>query len=159
MLTAEDVLNQQFQIVKLREGYDQDEVDDFLDRIGETLAERVGGVPPPAVGPGSATAPAPPASTGPVRVGRALSAGDLVSRVELVRAARVSTAADALGVRLPDGTRVAIVDLRATPDGIELTDRATSSRPNVTSLVADAGSAGAGLEAHCRSRPERRRLQ
>jgi len=120
-MTAQDVLAVRFTATKFRPGYDQDEVDDFLDRIGETLAERVGGVPPPAVGPGSATAPAPPASTGPVRVGRALSAGDLVSRVELVRAARVSTAADALGVRLPDGTRVAIVDLRATPDGIELT--------------------------------------
>lgn len=37
MLTAEDVLNQRFQIVKLREGYDQDEVDDFLDRVVVSL--------------------------------------------------------------------------------------------------------------------------
>lgn len=32
-LTAEDVLNKKFQPTKFREGYDQDEVDDFLDEI------------------------------------------------------------------------------------------------------------------------------
>lgn len=32
-LTAEDVVNKRFQPTKFREGYDQDEVDDFLDEI------------------------------------------------------------------------------------------------------------------------------
>lgn len=32
-LTPEDVVNKRFQITKFREGYDQDEVDDFLDLI------------------------------------------------------------------------------------------------------------------------------
>ena len=37
MLTADDVLNKKFQATKFREGYDQDEVDDFLDDIVNTL--------------------------------------------------------------------------------------------------------------------------
>ena len=37
LLTAEDVLNKKFQPTKFREGYDQDEVDDFLDEIVNTL--------------------------------------------------------------------------------------------------------------------------
>ncbi len=32
-LTAEDVVNKRFQSTKFREGYDQDEVDDFLDEV------------------------------------------------------------------------------------------------------------------------------
>jgi DivIVA domain-containing protein len=32
-LTPEDVVNKRFQITKFREGYDQDEVDDFLDSV------------------------------------------------------------------------------------------------------------------------------
>lgn len=32
-LTPEDVVNKRFQITKFREGYDQDEVDDFLDTV------------------------------------------------------------------------------------------------------------------------------
>jgi DivIVA domain-containing protein len=32
-LTPEDVVNKRFQPTKFREGYDQDEVDDFLDEI------------------------------------------------------------------------------------------------------------------------------
>ena len=37
MLTAEEVLNRKFQATRLREGYDQDEVDDFLDEVVTTL--------------------------------------------------------------------------------------------------------------------------
>ena len=33
LLTADDVLNKKFQPTKFREGYDQDEVDDFLDEV------------------------------------------------------------------------------------------------------------------------------
>ncbi|MCL2467525.1 MAG: DivIVA domain-containing protein [Micrococcales bacterium] len=44
LLTADDVLNKKFQSTKFREGYDQDEVDDFLDEVVATLREvHVGG--------------------------------------------------------------------------------------------------------------------
>ena len=39
LLSTEDVLNKRFSITKFREGYDQDEVDDFLDEIVETLGK------------------------------------------------------------------------------------------------------------------------
>src|SRR5690625_1239235 len=39
LLTAEDVLNKKFQATRMREGYDQDEVDDFLDEVVETFAK------------------------------------------------------------------------------------------------------------------------
>ncbi|MGI6785605.1 MAG: DivIVA domain-containing protein [Gleimia sp.] len=37
LLTTEDVLNKTFQSVKFREGYDQVEVDEFLDEVVETI--------------------------------------------------------------------------------------------------------------------------
>ena len=37
LLTADDVLNKKFQATKFREGYDQDEVDDFLDEVVNAL--------------------------------------------------------------------------------------------------------------------------
>ena len=37
MLTADDVLNHKFAATKFREGYDQGEVDTFLDRVTSTL--------------------------------------------------------------------------------------------------------------------------
>ncbi|ACQ80653.1 DivIVA family protein [Beutenbergia cavernae DSM 12333] len=42
LLTADDVLNKKFQTTKFREGYDQDEVDDFLDEIVNTLRVTAG---------------------------------------------------------------------------------------------------------------------
>ena len=52
-LTPEDVVNKRFQPTKFREGYDQDEVDDFLDEVvvelrrlnqeNEELRSRLGG--------------------------------------------------------------------------------------------------------------------
>lgn len=38
-LTPEDVVNKRFTIVKFREGYDQDEVDDFLDEITKEIRQ------------------------------------------------------------------------------------------------------------------------
>ena len=38
LLTAEDILNKKFQATKFREGYDVEEVDDFLDEVVRTLA-------------------------------------------------------------------------------------------------------------------------
>jgi len=49
-LTPEDVRNKQFSTVRLKEGYDEDEVDEFLDRVrridehalpGATVTHRV----------------------------------------------------------------------------------------------------------------------
>ncbi|WP_083966580.1 DivIVA domain-containing protein [Demequina globuliformis] len=37
LLTAEDVLNKAFSKTKYREGFDQDEVDDFLDEVAQTV--------------------------------------------------------------------------------------------------------------------------
>ena len=39
LLTADEVLNKKFQATKFREGYDQDEVDDFLDEVVNTLRD------------------------------------------------------------------------------------------------------------------------
>lgn len=36
-LTPEDVVNKRFQPTRFREGYDQDEVDDFLDEVVSTM--------------------------------------------------------------------------------------------------------------------------
>ena len=38
-LTADDVLHKKFQSTKFREGYDQDEVDEFLDQIVEAMRD------------------------------------------------------------------------------------------------------------------------
>lgn len=37
LLTTDDIVNKKFQPTKFREGYDQDEVDDFLDEVVNTL--------------------------------------------------------------------------------------------------------------------------
>ena len=47
MTTADEVLNAKFQATKFGAGYDQDEVDDFLDRVVATLRAREGGAPAP----------------------------------------------------------------------------------------------------------------
>ncbi|SEJ46784.1 DivIVA domain-containing protein [Demequina mangrovi] len=39
LLTAEDVLNKAFSKTKYREGFDQDEVDDFLDEVAATISQ------------------------------------------------------------------------------------------------------------------------
>lgn len=67
LLTAEDVLNKAFSKTKYREGFDQDEVDDFLDEVASTIASLTaerdhyaaqlaqgGGAPSPAYGAPSA---------------------------------------------------------------------------------------------------------
>lgn len=37
LLTADDVLNKKFQATKFREGYEQDEIDEYLDELVATL--------------------------------------------------------------------------------------------------------------------------
>ena len=39
LLTADDVLNKKFQATKFREGYEQDEVDEFLDKVVEAMRQ------------------------------------------------------------------------------------------------------------------------
>ncbi|WP_407079869.1 DivIVA domain-containing protein [Arthrobacter jinronghuae] len=41
ILSPEEVINQRFQPTKFREGYAQNEVDDFLDRIATGLRDRI----------------------------------------------------------------------------------------------------------------------
>lgn len=58
-LSPEDVVNKRFQTTKFRDGYDQDQVDDFLDEVvvelrrlnqeNEELRAQLGGAPVPAV--------------------------------------------------------------------------------------------------------------
>ena len=61
LLSAEDVLNKAFSKTKYREGFDQDEVDDFLDEVANTIAqltaERDDLAARVANGPGAAAAP------------------------------------------------------------------------------------------------------
>ncbi|MDJ0338828.1 DivIVA domain-containing protein [Cryobacterium sp. PH31-O1] len=73
-LTPEDVVNKRFQSTKFREGYDQDEVDDFLDEVvvelrrltkeNEELRGQVGG----GASPSAESAPVAAASAEPVVV-------------------------------------------------------------------------------------------
>ena len=73
-LTPEDVVNKRFQPTKFREGYDQDEVDDFLDEVvvelrrldqeNEELRQRLAGAPrSAAAGPAAAAEQPAPAPT------------------------------------------------------------------------------------------------
>ena len=39
LLTADDVLNKKFQATKFREGYEQDEVNEFLDEVVEAMCQ------------------------------------------------------------------------------------------------------------------------
>jgi DivIVA domain-containing protein len=48
-VTADEVLNVQFTSTQLREGYDQDAVDEFLDRVVHTLRALADGTVPPTV--------------------------------------------------------------------------------------------------------------
>ncbi|WP_291377649.1 DivIVA domain-containing protein [Demequina sp.] len=80
LLTAEDVLNKAFSKTKYREGFDQDEVDDFLDEVANSIAAltaerdelqqrlaqaQAGGAVVPAAAPAPAPTPAPAAATAP----------------------------------------------------------------------------------------------
>jgi len=93
LLTTEDVLNKKFQYVKFREGYDQDEVDEFLDEVVSTiyslqmenqdLKEKLEAPEPPApVAAPAVETPAPAAAlTGPQDAESATSMLALAQRV------------------------------------------------------------------------------
>ena len=90
-LTPDDVVTKQFQHVRFKEGFDPDEVDDFLDEIvvewrkaiaendelkAKLAAYESGSAPARAVEPAAAPAPAPaPVSEAPVAATGAASAG------------------------------------------------------------------------------------
>ncbi|WP_428098457.1 DivIVA domain-containing protein [Demequina sp.] len=74
LLTAEDVLNKAFSKTKYREGFDQDEVDDFLDEVANTIAQltaerdelaarAANGAAPAAAAPATPAAEAPPVTS------------------------------------------------------------------------------------------------
>lgn len=97
-LTPEDVVNKRFQSTKFREGYDQDEVDDFLDEIvvelrrltqeNDELRQRLvaadariaelqrgGGAQQPAMAPPAPSIPAPAPAPAPTPMVAPMSAG------------------------------------------------------------------------------------
>ncbi len=77
-LTPEDVVNKRFQTTKFRDGYDQDQVDDFLDEVvvelrrltqeNEELRAQLGQAPVAAVAEAPVAAPVPAAVVEPVSV-------------------------------------------------------------------------------------------
>ena len=98
LLTTEDVLNKKFQYVKFREGYDQDEVDEFLDEVVSTIyslqmenqelkekleaaERRVAELSNSEFTPSETPAPAAPALTGPQDAESATSMLALAQRV------------------------------------------------------------------------------
>ena len=109
MLSADDVLNSKFAATKFRDGYDQDEVDDFLDLVRERLTQGPQDVPvwQPAA-PMTSSAPAP------------IDATSLVMRVQLAHTMRPPGAPDVVTVQFPDGQVRSVTDVRSTPNGIEL---------------------------------------
>ncbi|RLP78072.1 DivIVA domain-containing protein [Mycetocola tolaasinivorans] len=107
-LTPEDVVNKQFQQTKFREGYDQDEVDDFLDEVvvelrrlvqeNQELTERLkaaeSGQPAPAAAPvavapvAAAPVAAVPAPVSAVPAAAAPAGDDAESSSSLLQLAR-----------------------------------------------------------------------
>jgi DivIVA domain-containing protein len=72
LLTAEDVLNKAFSKTKYREGFDQDEVDDFLDEVANTIAQLTAErdeLAARVANGGAAVAPAAPTSEAPTTTG------------------------------------------------------------------------------------------
>ncbi|WP_186813416.1 DivIVA domain-containing protein [Cellulomonas xylanilytica] len=106
-VTERDIDTVRFQGTKFREGYDQGEVDDFLDRVRERLVQGPQDVVPVRD------------AAAPVDVS-ALAATALVMRLQMAHSTRPSGAPDAVAVRLPDGQLRSVVDVRSTPEGIEL---------------------------------------
>jgi DivIVA domain-containing protein len=106
-LTPEDVVNKRFSQTKFREGYDQDEVDDFLDEVvvelrrltqeNEELKSRLEGAPAAAAAPAAPApvaeevveAPAPAPTPAPVAAAPAAEVEDeSVSTTNLLQLAR-----------------------------------------------------------------------
>lgn len=150
MVTARDVRESEFTTLRLRVGFDMKSVDDFLDRVAETLDARERGAHPPSEGvsvtdvqepnfPASwwregyeqsevrallddvaATLSRPPAAPGRL-VG--MDPVELGKRVEAAgRAAPVATPVRAVG---PGGRVFTVTDVSSRGDGVRLHLRAT----------------------------------
>ncbi|KNC17683.1 cell division protein [Arthrobacter sp. RIT-PI-e] len=125
-LTPEDVVNKRFQPTRLREGYDQDEVDDFLDEIvvelrrlnseNEELRRKAGDTSSPA--PTSTTVPAPVSA----------STEDL---------------SDGTGTTAPADVP-AVVEPAATEDAVETTAAPTTSAASSVSAPSPSAQSAAG---------------
>ncbi|MBU4215434.1 MAG: DivIVA domain-containing protein [Actinobacteria bacterium] len=112
-VTVAQVQSVRFTATKFRDGYEQDQVDTFLDEVVATLQERA------LVARQVPLTQVPPRDPPPLVAG-ALTASELLSRLQLARAVQVSTAPDTVLLRLPDGTARGLVDVRVTPDGLEV---------------------------------------
>ncbi len=100
-LTPEDVVNKRFQPTKFREGYDQDEVDDFLDEVvvelrrmnaeNEELRAQLAGGAPVAAAPAASSDEGAPATAAPLE---AESAPTIPAPVAAVAAPAAPAAAE-----------------------------------------------------------------
>ncbi|HLS15494.1 MAG TPA: DivIVA domain-containing protein [Beutenbergiaceae bacterium] len=110
-LTSTEVHHWRFTSAKFRGGYDQDEVDAFLDRVVQTLGARESAAASdPAQDPRDHPAPAAPA--------HALGLRDVTSKLQF--AAIEAQGSDALQVRLPDGSTARVLDISAEAQGVTL---------------------------------------
>ena len=66
-LTPEDVQNKRFSTVRFKEGYDEEEVDAFLDEVEAELRRLLGENSELRTAPAAAAAPLPPHRAGPCR--------------------------------------------------------------------------------------------
>lgn len=118
-ITAQGATDVVFRTTRMREGYDIDEVDAFLDGVTATLQ---GYEAQPAAStvdapPFSPPAAAPPADAlGPLRT--ELGLRDLMSQLQLARVKAGS--ADDVSVALPDGTTLRISSVEIGPQGVML---------------------------------------
>ena len=119
-LTPEDVVNKRFQPTKFREGYDQDEVDDFLDEVvvelrrlhkeNDELRARLGAGAPVADEQGSAAAGVAPTT--------------VIAEPSTVT---VSTGTDTTGTGTTGADEVAPVETAAAPASAGYDDETTST--------------------------------
>jgi DivIVA domain-containing protein len=94
LLTAEDVLNKAFSKTKYREGFDQDEVDDFLDEVANTIAQLTAERDEAVARAGSGA----PAAAAPVEAAPVTSAGGVPGTTGLLAAATEPGAANPTGM-------------------------------------------------------------
>ncbi len=158
LLTAEDVLNKAFSKTKYREGFDQDEVDDFLDEVANTIATltaerdeyasrltqmQAGG----AVAPAAASAPAAPVAA-PVPVPSAALGGDQSATSMLAMAQKLHD--DYLTAAEEEKSRI-LAEARQQADAM-LANAEKDAQSKVAALEAQRASQLSALESESRQR-------
>lgn len=145
LLTAEDVLNKAFSKTKYREGFDQDEVDDFLDEVAHTIsslmAERddlaarleAAQSAQPAAG-GIQPAPAPSFGDSGASYGQSFDAP--AAPEEPAAPAAPSTRAEAAAWRAPEAQEPEPVDEAPEKDSSAAADTDTASSPTAMLAMA-----------------------